>query len=125
MDSFSALSAGRLDLRVDVQRGRDAKRVPGAVGEVGFVIRVNLEGSLDAGKRIRHQDVMRARVQEKGMALMKRLVSGGSLFVSQSEAPRDLIHIWRTSRLGKVLIDKGTDIPEYVFVHSEVIIAVQ
>lgn len=125
MEPFSALSAGRLDLRVDVQRSGDAKRVPGAVGEVGLVLRVNLEGSLNAGERIRHQDVMSAWVQEKGMALMKRLVSGGSLIVSQSEAPHGLIHMRRMSRLCKVLIDKGANIPERVFIHNECIIAVQ
>lgn len=118
MNGFSALSAFRFDFGVDVQRGRNAERVPGAIGEIGFVVSVYFESSLHARKRIGDQDAMRAGLQEKRMALMKRLISGGGLLVSQSEAFRSFLHTRRTSGIRKMLVDKGANIPESVVVHT-------
>ena len=61
---------------------------------------------------------MRPWAQEKRVALVKLLVSRYSFLVSQTEMRGGLLHVRRTGSLSKVLVDKGADIPDKIFVHA-------
>src|SRR5687767_1810646 len=83
VDRLRALGTGGFDPGVCVQGGRDAERVPGAIGEIGLTVRVDLEGSLHARKRVRHQDLVRAGLEVERVAFVKPLVGCASLLVRE------------------------------------------
>ena len=112
---FSTPGAGGLDLGIGVQRRCDAERVPGAVGEIGLAMCADLELCLHTREGIRHQDFVRARLQVQRVTPVKLFICRRRFFVRQPETRSRFLHSRWARRLGKMLVDKVTDLPDSIF----------
>ena len=76
---------------------------------------MHAEGSFDVRKRVGHQNVKGAGVQEEGMEVVQGLVSESSLLVLQSKTRGSFVHAGSMSHIRKVSIDKSADVPKGLF----------
>src|SRR5262245_59219532 len=89
-----------------MQRSRDAKHVPCAVGVIGMWPYVDAEGCWVCGEGMRHTHFERSRLQKERMPAMQTLVRLTRLFDGNSKRRGHLLWRWRTFVLHEKLVDE-------------------
>jgi len=90
-DSNAAVRTGRLDSAVDLQRGANAERVPGAVRVPLALSRPNSIARWDSGERIGHADFEAVWLKDQGVRIMQAAPTTGDVDGPQPGDVSDLI----------------------------------
>ena len=85
LEALTAIRAGTLDAPVDVEGGRDAERVPGAVPEPVPPGGEDAMRRLDGGERIQHPDPRPAGLEHERMGSVQAPKALGGLLLADSE----------------------------------------
>ena len=121
----ASIGVNSLDPRVCMQRSRDTKHVPRAVGVIRVCSGVDAERRQTRGEWVRHAYVERSRLQEERVTTMQTLIRLTRLLGGDSQSRGRLVRRWRALALDKKLVDEKPHRPvEFVmlvrcgFVHG-------
>ena len=90
----------------------DAEHVPGAVGVIGFAIRVDFEIRWNTREWVCHADRQGPWFEEEGVAVVEFFVIVTCFFDGDVKVRGGFVHSWREGCVRDVVVDEVSDLPE-------------